>query len=257
MTVAVCIPWFGTADKWRRLSFDHTAKFWRNAGFEVYYGGDAGGSISAARNNAARKALADGHDVLCFADSDAQTPLSQIEAAAKLTTVEGCAAIAFTEFVKVRRKPTERVLGLYPKNWERIALQKAHIWPHHPACAVVVSADLYRSVGGFDQRLTRSWGHDDRLFLMACDVVSGFRYRRVEGRCWHWWHPKSPARVDRFEYPDWPNVRDLLGRYVAAAGLPGSNWPEGPWPYGDRHSGPGADRAGMIELLSEAGGPLA
>lgn len=239
------------------MAFEHTAKFWHSTGLPVFYGDDPDRSATRAWNNAARKALAAGHDVLCFADADVQTPRTQIEAAAKVAAAEGCAVLAFTEFVKVRRKATRLILTERPHDWEQVALETANVWREHPSCSIVVSADLYRMVGGFDERLTRSWGHDDRLFLMACDTLSGVPYRRVKGRCWHWWHPASPAREDRFEHPSWPDTSALIRRYVAAAGLAESDWPEGEWPHGDRHSGPGRDRGAMLKLLSEPGGPLA
>lgn len=53
----------------------------------------------------------------------------------------------------------------------------------------VITRDLWDTVGGFDPRFL-GWGHEDRAFVHAVEVLYGKR-QRVPGRMFNLWHPRT------------------------------------------------------------------
>src|SRR5690606_20504372 len=58
----------------------------------------------------------------------------------------------------------------------------------------VVSRAMWEDVGGFDERFV-GWGHEDRAFVHAVEVLHGPR-ARVPGHMLNLWHPKRRQRPD-------------------------------------------------------------
>lgn len=56
----------------------------------------------------------------------------------------------------------------------------------------VITRELWDTVGGFDPRFL-GWGHEDRAFVHAVEVLFGARHR-VPGRMFNLWHPRGDNR---------------------------------------------------------------
>lgn len=207
-------------------------------------------------NDAARKAIAQGADVLMFLDADTWTPVEQIHAAVESARTTNRLIHAFTDYARVNQINTTYSLKL-PMDRLNIPnlLKGARVTQKHVSGASAISVELWNEIGGFDERFT-SWGAEDRCFHLACEVI-GDSVERIEGSAFHWWHRTDPSKNRRTSKDD-PRVQ-LITRYCTAAGY----IPE----YGQLAR---LGAAGMIELppdaaadpdmmrsvLSEDGGPL-
>jgi hypothetical protein len=251
-SVGVCIPWCG-GDSWRTRSFEWTRAHWESLGVPIYIGADSTGgewpNRSAARNDAASRALADGVEVLFFADSDTWVSADQLWDAALGAGARGQLVLAFDVYLRVSRRRTESLINARKIEWRRLRAS-AYRSTSHASGAMAIPASLWHTVGGYDERFVR-WGFEDRAFWLACNTLAG-EAPRVSGPAAHWWHPTAEDK-DRSS-PDFLAGEELGRRYkFAAAFAPKAGamspivLPEGAVPDPDE----------MRRILAEPGGPLA
>jgi hypothetical protein len=250
LKIAICIPWNDIDDKRRRDSFDWCLKWWENAGIPVYVA--SGESRSAMRNEAARRAIADGATVLFFADADTWVPVHQVMAASVHASTTGHLTHAFEYYCRLGSAETRR--GQMTHNPDARALSRAATRQrNHMSGASAVPVSLWDEIGGYDERFT-SWGFEDRAFDMAAGCLGG-SVDRIGGYAIHWFHIPAPEKKSRPKIGT-PAV-DLVIRYcLAAAKVPEagtlthlvmSRMPKGAQP----------DISAMRAILGEHGGPLA
>jgi len=186
MRTVVLIPYRPTSERRHRL-LEHVEQRWKAAGFEVVIGfeDDPSGPFnrSAAINEAAR--VAGDWDVAIIADGDTIVPPHQATAAVDLAADTGRMVMAFTQFVPLDQKMSNKILDGFAGFW---GPPTGFDWTC--SSAVVVRRDLFDCVGGFDEGFT-GWGFEDVAFALACDAVAGPRLR-VDGPVWHLWHEPSP-----------------------------------------------------------------
>lgn len=258
--VAVCIPWTG-GDKWRQQSMRHCVDHWHGCGWPVFLGGEARKNRSSswpnrarARNLAIRDATGATVDCLMLADADTQVPMHQVMVAAETAFRTGTVVYPYDDYQKINRPVTDQLLKNGCDDWQARAADGArHVNPCSGALVVPVS--LIGEIGGFDERYT-AWGCEDRCFLLAAETVVG-PARRVPGPAWHWWHPRAADKGVQHNR-GYEDQRILARRYVQAAGYPDVGWPSHGWPKTGPASTPtNPDRAAMLAILTEPGGPLA
>lgn len=231
----VLIPWTDTGCTHRRRAFEWCRDWWQFNGIEVL---TASGSRSAARNAVARQASG---DVLIFADADTALQPDQLEQATDRARVTGQLTPAFDELVQLSR---------HAKLGSRLPSQRAKVVGRvvrgSALGVVAVPRPLWELVGGFDERFT-VWGGEDRAFYYACEVLGDGIAERVPGKAWHLWHP--PAARERRQ-PEYLAGLRLAERYKQCTDR---SRPEGVL----RRTVGGADKAELLNILSEPGGPRA
>lgn len=251
--LAVCVPWTG-GDTWRQRSLEWCLDYWRGLGLPVFVGADTTGgrwpNRSAARNDAVRQARATGDwECLFLADSDTFVRPDQLWAAAHLSVERTQLVLAFTDYLRIAERESSLLLdGQVPEaKWSRTARRRATVWKSHASGAVMVPADVWDSVGGFDERFL-SWGGEDRAFWLACNTIHG-QADRIDGPAWHWWHPKAADKQRTM--PQYLANIDLGLRYKVAAAWTGK---AGALPAVE--CPPVADPDAIRAILAEPGGPL-
>lgn len=264
--VGVCVPW-QPGDRWRNDSYRWCRSWWEHCGLTVYEGTDSTGgrnpNRSAMRNDAARRALADGCDVLFFADADTWVLPDQVWAAAHLAADRGQAVLAFDRYTRSTRGRTIKGLRTPVTRVERrfvnASMSGGETRQDHASGAYAVPAALWHEVGGYDERFVR-WGFEDRAFWLACNTLAGVA-PRINGVAIHWWHPAAPDK--QRDHPEHLAGAELARRYyLAAAWLPNSGAVRRA--IADGHLDPvhlpadaAPDPEAMRALLAEPGAPLA
>ena len=176
--------------------------------FEGAHPGKGPFNRALALNRAA--AAAGDWDVAVVADADSFVGADQVDTAIGLAATSGQMVMAFDRWCALDEAMTTQILGGYDGNW----------WPGvtvamTDTCSSMfaVPRPLWDECAGFDER-HQGWGAEDFSFAHAARTF-GDGWQRIEGACWHLWHPtgrRDPARVAA-------NVA-LADRYHAAAGDP-------------------------------------
>lgn len=208
--IGLCAPW-RRGDAFRERARLHVAQHYARHG-RIYFGTADGATFnrSAARNAAARAAVADGAEVLLFIDTDTIVSHEQVVAAAYLAQTSGEMVLAFDSYRRLDQSQSARyLLGQRPDG--------GLVLRHHASGAVAVPVSLWREIGGFDERFS-SWGGEDRALWLTCNALRGrLDSHRIPGEAIHLWHPRSPERDEsRADYR--ANV-ELAKRYKRAAGI--------------------------------------
>lgn len=271
--VGVCVPW-QPGERWRNDSHRWTTGYWHHHDLPVFEG--SGKSRSAMRNDAARQAIAAGCEVLVFADADTWAPIHQVWAAAHLAVERQQLVLAFDTYVRASQRTTRSALRQPPnkagRQLTKTAMAGAYTSNLHASGVMAVPADLFVSVGGYDERFTR-WGYEDRAFWLACNTFAGVA-PRVFGVAVHWWHPPAVDKDRKLAgHPD-PKVAaaarerhsralELARRYyIAAAWLPEAGAVLAAIEAGQLDpieipDGATPDVDAMRSILAESGAPLA
>lgn len=187
-------------------------------------------NISAARNRAAAAADVGVRpwDIAIFADSDTFCAPQQLLTAVEHSARTGEHTIAFTRFRYLSEAGSELVMAGPDGPWRR---HVEFTYMGGLSSLVVVPRFLFDAVGGWDERFV-GWGEEDAAFAIAChslkwpNRLTGLTelrqirsaVPRVDGDCWHLWHPLSTTND-----PDLPGYMANVARrerYVAAAGYP-------------------------------------
>lgn len=213
VTMAICMPWRDSGDKWRRLAFEWCNKLWSDAGFTVYEGD--GKSRSAMCNNAAVKAVADEVDVLVFADADTWAKPEQVITAAALAHEKQNAVHAFTKYIKLDAQRTRMYLKKDPLEVKAHSLTRmGKSKTEHVSGLTAVPVGLWKQIGGFDERFV-GWGFEDQAFHLAAEVMGG-EVLRIPGPAIHWYHGNDPSKAGQVSPTD-PRL-ELMQEYCQAAG---------------------------------------
>jgi len=233
----------------------------------VYLGDDTTDGVnpnrSAMRNAAAEKAIADGCEVLFFADADTWVLPDQVWAAAHLAVERGQAVLAFDLYsrvtrgrtIKGMRQPQQRV----GRRFVNSMMSGGETRHDHASGAYAVPVALWGQVGGYDERFVR-WGFEDRAFWLACNTLAGVA-PQIAGAAVHWWHPPAPDK--NRQHPEHLEAAALARRYyLAAAWAPNSGAVRRAIADGDLDpinipADATPDVVAMRALLAEPGAPLA
>ena len=246
INLGVCIPWFG-GDHYRVAAKNAVAEHYRRIGVPVYFGEDdtRGRWTNRARgcNNAAKKAISAGHDVLLMGDADTIIPAEQLWAAAHAATMTGSMVIGYTEYWKHRRTATGKVVEGKPLS----ELTRVARWQQHVSGAFAMGVPEWLKLGGFDERFD-SWGGEDRALWKTSEVLLGKSYR-IDGVAHHLWHPESPQKDAR--HPNRKAMLSLGHRYKRATGWLTAGGTLGR--LADSDADPDYDA--LVALLREPGGP--
>lgn len=247
MNVAVLSAWRDAGCPWRSRSKELVEQQWSSYGIPITIGHSDPGPFNRAQ--AINRAAARGDwDVALIVDLDVLIPLEQAISAIELAKDSDHVVVAFDTLMLIGRTSTARIHDGRPL---RPHLDGSPV-QGHVSCCIVVSRNLWKIVGGFDERF-RGWGAEDRAFHAACTTFTGAG-ARIDGHAHHLWHPFAPER-DR-KAPTWqPNV-ELADRYRIA----GAHYDGGFLRRTRRNATdlpPKPNPEAMRQLLAEPGGPLA
>lgn len=254
--VGVCVPWCG-GDDWRTRSYEWTTRHWAACDLPVYVGDDLTGGLwpnrAAMRNTAAAKAIADGCEVLFFADSDTFVRPDQLWAAAHVAVERNQLVLAYDEYLRIGKTRTIPLMGSreHGNRFEKAArIGASYTSEDHASGAIAIPVSVWEQVGGYDERFVR-WGFEDRAFWLAAITLNGTA-PRIPGPAYHWWHP--PAIDKDRQSSEYRVACDLSARYKHAAAFApkaGAMLPI------DLPADAVPDPEAMRAILAEPGGPLA
>ena len=87
-----------------------------------------------------------------------------------------------------------------------------------PGGAIMVTKDLFHTVGGYDPELFWGYSPEDRLFLQNCVALSGGEFHIASnpkiGRMYHLYHPNS--ETTNFMYEHMVTIEQMLAAHPAA-----------------------------------------
>lgn len=240
----VLAPWRDSGCPWRQRSRDLVLEHW-SSWADVHVGEPDDGPFnrSQALNRAA--AAAGAWDIALLVDLDVITPHTQADIAVEIAAGTGRLVLAFDRLMLLPRSRTQQAHDGRP-------LTAGSPVAGHVSCAVVVTRELWDTVGGFDERF-RGWGAEDRAFHAACTTLGPRHGLRVDGFAWHLWHPRSAERTA--VTPEHRANVALADRYREA----GAQFDGGFLARRGRTPDPlrtDPDPEAMRSLLSEPGGPL-
>jgi hypothetical protein len=249
--VAICIPWRDSGDYRRLQAYKWCVNWWALHGFTTVIG--VGQSRAEMCNHAAQQALANGKEILVFADADTWAPSLQVVSATDVAR-NNVLVHAFETYSRLDANTT--IQGLRTAH-EHIRPERYYNrgkrTTEHVSGLSVVSAELWDRVGGFDERFDK-WGFEDQAFHLACEVLGDGPPERVPGYSIHWAHKPDP---NKHVNPSIETI-SLMRDYCAAAGrIPGSGRTGKLGRAGTiviETSKP--DPEGMREVLANEGGPL-
>src|SRR5690606_8632154 len=135
-------------------------------------------------NDAARKAVELGASVLFFADADTWVPADQLALAVETARETGRLTHAFDGYHRLDSTNTRLGMRTDPQRI-RVARYAAagKRFTNHVSGATAVPLQMWRRVGGFDERFV-GWGFEDQVFHLACEVLGGGT-ERVPGPAIH------------------------------------------------------------------------
>lgn len=165
-------------------------------------------SRSKALNSAGL--LAGDFDVAVLGDADVLVDPGLLHAAIGAATHTGGPVLAYTERIHLDKAGTRRILDGYRGDWRPFTRTQLF---DSCSSAVVVTRELWERVGGYDE-LFEGWGWEDIAFRIATETLSGKPLVKLQGTCWHLWHPKSPENDTNA--PTFIANRDRGVRYKAA-----------------------------------------
>jgi len=153
---------------------------------------------SAAVNEAARLADRDGSwDVGVVIDADVFLPISHVRQAIA-GAAGGVVTWAHRRWRGIAEEDTKRLIrdpddfGDEPGSQRDMDLIVDKTTPVSWSCCVAVPRTTFDDMGGFDERF-RGWGFEDGAWSA---LVRGlYRWDRIEGDVYHWWHPRSGERI--------------------------------------------------------------
>lgn len=229
----ICIP-FSSDDNYRRKAFQEVYWYYSKLGYNIYIGESDPFTRAAARNGAVPNS---DFDVIVFLDSDIIVPLDQIQKAIEIAYNENELVLAYSDLYYLNQEQTDFYYNnkKFDKSWKKIIKNQI-------SGAFAIPKNLWKKVGGYDERFTE-WGGEDRAFYYSCAAVQNkTENKRIEGFAYHLYHPKSEFDSLEFIQDNW-----LLKKYKKVLEL--SN---------NFHTSKIAfkDNASLLSILKERNGPL-
>lgn len=165
------------------------AHWTRETDWPVYEGHHNDGTFNCAKaiNQAAEKGP---WDFAVIAGADVVVPTGQLRAAVGHASRTGYLTHAHDHFYALTPESTDRVLSGEP-----LEVDLPVEW-HEPMIGngpVVVSWDLWETVGGYDEGFV-GWGFEDVAFRHRCKQAKGEAW--VPGPNFHLWHPVKPDETN-------------------------------------------------------------
>lgn len=214
-STVICSPYTPSCE-YRALSRYVTDQMYRDIGYSVYYGTSSANNFnrSAAKNVAVYQALEDNQtaDVIVLSDSDTFVSAECLQDGIDLCRKTGRIVNPFTEYKWVTHNCSLRTAV------ERVEEFDTYLdFKNHVGGIVIVPVELFKKVGGYDERF-ESWGGEDRAFYFACNAVLGYTEGlRVEGVAYHLYHPRGMDTLKTD--PRNESVVKLGMRYKVASGV--------------------------------------
>lgn len=166
---------------------------------------------SAALNLASE--LAGDWDTAVIIDSDIICDPGRVRQGIATATDTGRLTVPFTVRNNMDQRGSERVMRGERGPWEGFIARR--YYDQHSSC-IVVPRTVWDTVGGFDEMFA-GWGMEDTAFAIAAETLVG-RIERIEGDCWHLYHPSAPE--GHINTPSANANRSRGARYQAAEGNP-------------------------------------
>lgn len=163
-----------------------------------------------AANEGARRAE---NSILLIADADAVFYLDALEKA--ILNLEGHGAvIPYNLYHELDEGSTRKILS-YARysDPDDLAVPKA-TYPESNASLLLVTAENYWGVGGFDERFV-AWGPEDQALYAALTTIYGPAYRVTSRDVYHLWHPITTGH--RTDNPHYSEAMRLWRRYQSAS----------------------------------------
>jgi hypothetical protein len=210
----------------RRVDGGHRDRLWaycrafwaeQRPGWEIVEGEHADGPFN--RSAAINAAAATGDwDIAVILDSDTILDADLVERGIERAAETGRLTLPFKVRNLLSRPGTMEVLRGAGGSWDRFVGARQtpdDAYEFISSCQIVPRA-LWDDVGGFDERF-EGWGGEDDAFHAACVALSGQdpREDRLDGACWHLWHPISPHASH--QAVTWRMAKALSDRYVSAS----------------------------------------
>lgn len=216
MNAVICVPYRDDGG-YRKRNWEALHNWWLSLGYPVITAGgppDEPFDITKARNAAVYGATQHDPDwdVVLMTDSDVwlQRP-SQVTTAMDVAFATGQYAAAHSELRYLNPEASEAVrrghLVVGQATEDAIELTTKETWE----TCFAFTREAWETVGGFDPRF-RGFGHQVEAFHHAVRTLFGAG--RVDGPCYHLWHPYSADQAN----PDLLANRELVERYWAASG---------------------------------------
>lgn len=178
----IVIPWRDSGDAWRKRSCDHVARHMLFYPFIFADDGSEPFSRSGSKNLGAASCT---DDVVMFLDSDTIIPHSQIDEAFELAR-QGYVVHPYTHYHAMNAQASMDIYdGKYPSGDDS---EWNITWA--TGGATVIPMELFNEIGRFDEGYI-DWGFEDISLLIAARNA-GAEVKRVEGNCYHLWHPRAP-----------------------------------------------------------------
>lgn len=181
-TTDIIIPWRPAGDWWRTESFKYVSRHMDPLHPVYVDDGSQPFSRSGSKNLGAETSHA---DVIMFLDADTVIPHEQIMEAFEIAK-EGYFVYPFTHYHSIGPRNTKLV---FSGEIEPAPLHSDWNIGWATGGAMAMPRDLFYQMGAFDEGFI-DWGMEDAALLVMARRA-GIEVKKVEGNCYHLWHPRS------------------------------------------------------------------
>jgi predicted glycosyltransferase involved in capsule biosynthesis len=183
MDINIVIPWRASGDWWRDSSKEYVSK--HMAPYTPIYADDGSQpfSRSGSKNLGASIVL---DSVVMFLDADTVIPHAQIDEALALAR-HGNLVYPFSNYHSIGASKSKSIIRGQIHPDESISDWNIN-WATGGAMAI--PKDLFYDIGAYDEGFI-DWGMEDAALLIMARKA-GIEVMRVEGNCYHLWHPREP-----------------------------------------------------------------
>lgn len=186
-----------------RLEADHPD-------IEIWEGHHNDGPFNAARAFNSAAEAAGKWDVAVYLGADMLIDVAQVRAAVGHAAEHGF-SVAYSEYRYLGRAISDLILDGYTGDWSQGV--EFTLTNSIGGCGAI-SWDLWRTIGGYDERFA-GWGGEDVAFFHAASTFADDTLI-VDGPIWHLWHPGQPSNNEHL--PGYRQNMALMGRYGLATG---------------------------------------
>ena len=191
---SIIIPWRDSGCPWRRRSFQYVMRHMDPYSPIVVDNGANPFSRSGSKNLGAELCES---DVVLFLDADTVIPHAQIDAAIEKAR-GGSVVYPYTEYHSMNMRSTKNIYSGFRPTGD---ISQWHIdWA--TGGGVAMPKEVFLEIGRYDEEFI-DWGMEDAAILVMARK-HGIDIERIEGNCYHLWHPREPendqirANADRY-----------------------------------------------------------